>query len=198
MKIYDTLVQGTDEWFKVRLGKLTASTAQAVASNGKGLETLCFEKVAEIISGVQEDGYKNADMERGNEQEKLARSAYEMETGLPVKTVGFIELDERVGCSPDGLVNEDGLVEIKCHNGATLVKLLFSGKIDTKYVWQMQFQMYVTGRQWVDYVGFNENFPNLKIIRVERDEDAIEKIRIGVEQGKETITSILEGVSNAK
>lgn len=193
MKVYDTLVQGSDEWFKVRLGKLTASKAQAVASNGRGLETLCFEKVAEIISGTQESGYTNADMERGNEQETLARSAYEMETGNPVKQVGFVELDERVGCSPDGFVGEDGLVEIKCHKGSQFVKLIFSEKIDTKYVWQMQFQMFVTGRQWVDYVGFNENFPNLKIIRVHRDEDAIAKIVEGIETGKARIEEILEG-----
>lgn len=193
MKVYDTLVQGSDEWFAVRLGKLTASKAQAVASNGKGLETLCFEKVAEIISGTQEDKYTNADMERGNEQENLARSAYEMETGNPVKQVGFVELDERVGCSPDGFVGEDGLVEIKCHKGSQMVKLIFSEKIDTKYVWQMQFQMFVTGRQWVDYVGFNENFPNLKIIRVHRDEDAIAKIVEGIETGKARIEEILEG-----
>ena len=193
MKIYNELVQGTDEWFKVRLGKLTASKSQAIANNGKGLETLCFEKVAEIISGTREDSYKNADMDRGNEQETLARSAYEMETGNQVKTVGFVELDERVGCSPDGLVGDDGLVEIKCHNGSKMVQLLFSNKIDTKYVWQIQFQMYVTGRQYVDYVGFNENFPNLKIIRVIRDEKSIEKIRIGIETGKAKIEEILEG-----
>lgn len=193
MKIYNNLVQGSEDWFKVRLGKFTASQAQAIGSNGKGLETLCFEKVAEILSGTQEEGYKNADMERGNEQEALARSAYEMENGVMVKTVGFVELNEKVGCSPDGLVGDDGLVEIKSHNGATFVKLMYSKKIDTKYVWQMQMQMYVTDRQWVDYVAFNENFPKLITIRVERDESAIEKIRIGIETGVAKIEEILEG-----
>lgn len=193
MKIYNDLVQGSEEWFKVRLGKFTASQAQAIGSNGKGLESLCFEKVAEILSGTQQDTYTNPDMERGNEQEKLARSSYEMETGNPVKVVGFIELDDRVGCSPDGFVNDDGLVEFKCHNNTNFVKLMYSKKIDTKYVWQMQMQMWVTERKWVDYVAFNENFTNLVIIRVERDEDAISKIVEGIETGKATIEKILEG-----
>lgn len=201
MKIYDNLVQGTDEWFKVRLGKFTASKAQSIGAGvkkdgsiGAGLETLCFEKVAEIMSGTSEsEKYSNGDMERGNEQEDLARSAYEMENGVQVKTVGFIELDDRVGCSPDGLVGDDGLVEIKCHNNANFVKLMYSKQIDTKYVWQMQMQMFITERSWVDYVAFNENFPRLIIIRVDRDEDAISKIVQGIELGKQRIEEILEG-----
>ena len=200
MKIYNDLVQGSDEWFAVRLGKLTASKAQQIGNGlsktgkiGAGLETLCFEKVAEILSGTREEGYKNPDMERGNEQETLARSAYELENNADVKTVGFIELDERVGCSPDGLVGDDGLVEIKCHNNLNFTKLLFSKKIETKYIWQMQMQMYIAERKWCDYVAFNENFENLITIRVERDEEAISKIVEGIELGKARINEILEG-----
>lgn len=183
--------QHSPEWFSVRLGKMTASKAQAVGSNGKGLETLCYEKVAEILSGSSDDNYTNSDMERGNEQERLARASYEMETGNRVTEVGFCELDEYVGASPDGLVGDEGLVEFKCQKNAVYVKTLYSQKIDTKYVWQMQMQMLVTDRKWCDFVVFNENFTDLIIIRVERDEEKIEKLRIGIEEGKKKIKEII-------
>lgn len=195
--IVHNIEQGSPEWFEVRLGKLTASTAQAIAKAGKGLETLCFEKAAEIISGTKQEGYVNPDIERGNEQEDLARSAYEMESGCKVETIGFCELDERVGASPDGFVGEDGLVEIKCPTNTNFVRLMYTKTPDPKYYWQMQMQMYVTGRQWVDFVAFNENFPELIVLRIDRDEKKIEKIITGIEQGKQKIAEILEGI-NAK
>lgn len=193
MKIHN-FEQQSPEWFAIRLGKLTASKAQAIGTAGKGLETLCFEKVAEIISGTRQETYTNPDMERGNEQEDLARSSYEMETGNKVESVGFCELDERVGASPDGFVGEDGLVEIKCPTNTNYVRTLYIKTPESKYAWQMQMQMLVTDRKWVDYVVFNENFKDLVIIRVERDEKKIEKLRVGIEKGKANINLILEGL----
>lgn len=196
MKIYEELKQGTPEWLAVRIGKLTASDAQAIASNGKGLETLVFEKVAEIMTGKPKDSYTSTDMERGNELEAMARNAYELETGRLVKQVGFIELDERVGCSPDGMVEEDGLAEIKCKNDSNFVRFIFDNKIDPAHEWQMQYQMWVTGRKWVDYVLFNPNFKNPIIItRVMRDEAKIAKIEIGVESAKKQIAGTLQMVN---
>jgi predicted phage-related endonuclease len=196
MKIYEELKQGTPEWLAVRIGKLTASDAQAIASNGKGLETLVFEKVAEIMTGKPKDSYTSTDMERGNELEAMARNAYELETGRLVKQVGFIELDERVGCSPDGMVEEDGLAEIKCKNDSNFVRFIFDNKIDPAHEWQMQYQMWVTGRKWVDYVLFNPNFKNPIIItRVLRDEAKIAKIEIGVESAKKQIAGTLQMVN---
>lgn len=196
MKIYEELKQGTPEWLAVRIGKLTASDAQAIASNGKGLETLVFEKVAEIMTGKPKDSYTSTDMERGNELEAMARNAYELETGRLVKQVGFIEQDERVGCSPDGMVEEDGLAEIKCKNDSNFVRFIFDNKIDPAHEWQMQYQMWVTGRKWVDYVLFNPNFKNPIIItRVMRDEAKIAKIEIGVESAKKQIAGTLQMVN---
>ena len=148
---------------------------------------------AEIISGKREDTYINPDMERGNEQEDLARSSYEMETGNSVKQVGFCEMNESVGASPDGLVGDDGLVEIKCPKAANFVKLLYTKKIETKYLWQMQMQMLVTDRKWVDFVAQHENFNDLIIIRVERDEAKILKIVDGLLKGAERMKEIFEG-----
>lgn len=193
MKII-TCVQGSEEWLKVRLGKFGGTDAQAVATAGKGLETLCFEKVGEIITGRLKDTYKNADMERGNELEAQARFAYEMKTGQTVTQVGYIELNEFVGVSPDGLVGEEGLCEIKAPTDANFIKFLYERKPDTKYIWQMQHQMYVTDRKWCDFVIFNDNLNKVEITRVNRDEAKIEKIRIGLEQGIAKVKEILERI----
>ena len=193
MKIHN-FKQQSPEWFESRLGKLTASSAQAISANGKGLETLCYEKAAEILSGAGEETYTNKDMERGNEQEKLARASYEMQTGREVQVVGFVEADKHTGASPDGLVGDDGMIEIKCQRAGVYVKTLYTKKIDSKHVWQMQMQMLVAERKWVDFTVFNENFEDVIIIRVERDEAKIEKIKVGIEAGKARIAEILKGV----
>ncbi len=184
--------QGSPEWLKCRLGKLTASDSQAIATAGKGLETLCIEKVAQRLTGKAEEGFKSPAMQNGNDLEAEARNAYELETGNIVKQVGFCELDEDVGASPDGLIGNDGLVEIKCKTDTVFVKELLSDEIDTAHVWQMQFQLWVTDRKWCDYAVYNPNFPKSLIIkRVERDEVAIAKIKAGVETGKALIKSYL-------
>lgn len=205
MKIYDKIEQGTEEWFALKLGKFSASKAQALGQPMKvnkktgvesipaGLETLCFEKAAEMMSGTREEGFTSADMERGIEQEEFARGSYELKKEVQVETVGFIELDDMVGASPDGMVEEDGLVEFKCQKNTKFIRTLYDRKIESKYVWQMQMQMYVADRKWVDFVVYNENFDEPIIIRVERDEEKIEKIKAGIEMGKVRVKEILEG-----
>lgn len=195
MKILD-IEQGTPEWFEVRLGKLTASSAQAIAANGAGLKTLVFEKVAERLTGKIKEQYTNGDIERGEEWERLARDVYELKTGKKVTQVGFVELSEFVGCSPDGLVEDDGLIEIKCKNDANFVRFMFDKKIDPAHFWQMQMQMFITDRKWCDYMVYNENFNDAGIIvRVERDEKAIDKIKSGLDSGVKMITEILDKVN---
>lgn len=194
MKIHN-FEQGTDEWIKVRLGKFTATTGQAVATAGSGLDTVCFEKVAEIVAGVpSKEEYTNENIERGRELEEIARADYELENSVEVQTVGFCELDEYVGCSPDGLVGEDGLIEIKCQDNKNYIKTKYLGKPDSKYMWQMQFQMYVTGRKWCDFVVFNENFEKAITIRIDRDEAKIKKIEIGLEIGINKIKNIMDKI----
>jgi exodeoxyribonuclease (lambda-induced) len=187
--------QGTEEWFKIRLGKLTGSNAQAIASNGKGLETLVFEKVAEIMTGKMKAQYTNEDIQRGNELEYMARNSYELETGNLVKKVGFCELDEMSGCSPDGLIGDDGIMEIKCKSDATFARFLYEQKVESAHNWQMQFNLFVTEREYCDYVVFNENFPKTTvIIKVPRNESEIAKLKAGLMMGKAQIKSILEKI----
>lgn len=192
MKIIN-VQQGTQEWLEHRLGKFTASQAQAIATAGKGLDTLVYDKVAELLTNKKPEVYTNEDMERGNQLEDMARSAYELNTSNDVVQVGFIELNDRVGCSPDGLVGDDGLVEIKCPKDRVYVEYMHTKKIYTKYMWQMQFQLYVTGRDWCDYVVYNKNFDTSTIIaRVEKDQEAQQKIISGLHKGIKKLETILK------
>lgn len=184
MKLHN-LKQGTPEWFEVRKGKLTASNAQAIATGGKGLETLVYEILAEKYSSAEPINYTNADMERGHKLEEQARQMYELENGLKIIQVGFAELDEFTGASPDGLIGEDGLIEIKCKKDSVYIRALIEGGIDSKYEWQMQMQMLVTDRKWVDFVDYNPNFTkSMNITRIVADPKKQEKLREGIEKGK--------------
>jgi len=194
MKIH-TFEQRTPEWFEVRLGKFTGSDAQVIATNGKGLDTLVFEKVAERMTRVVKEGYTNSDMERGIALEDEARTAYELETGKTVTQCGFIEHNEYVGVSPDGLAGVSGLIEIKCPNDVTFVRYLYDQKIDPKYYAQMQMQMWVADREWCDYVVYNPNFENpIRIARVTIDQAFLDKLIAGVENGISKINKIMENL----
>ncbi len=182
--------QGSLEWLQLRLGRFGSTDAQAVATNGAGLETLCYKKAGEKLAGSFEDVYTNPDMERGNELENSARSAYEMSTGNIVKQVGYIEINEFVGGSPDGLVGDDGLIEIKCQKPSVFLRTRHTKKINTKYEWQMQHLMFITERKWCDFVVYNQHFEDLVIIRVYRDEEKIQKIKAGLEAGSQKIKEI--------
>jgi len=125
----------------------------------------------------------------------MARNSYELETGTVVKRVGFVEKSDRVGCSPDGLIGEDGLQEIKCLNDANFVKFMVNKDIDPSHEWQMQMQMLVCERKYCDYVIFNPNFPKSVIItKIMRDESKIERLRIGLESAQEKLDEILSKV----
>ena len=188
--IIHNIEQGSDAWFEVRKLKLTASKATAISANGAGLKTLVNELILNMF--IDKETYTNANMERGNELEPIARSKYEFEYGDEVLEVGFIEHTEHSGYSPDGLVGDDGLIEIKARNNAIHLELLRTKKIDTGTVWQMQMGMLVTGRRWCDFISYNPNFKNsMLVIRVERDETAISKIEKGILEGTRMIKELL-------
>lgn len=195
MRVY-TFKQNTPEWYAVRLGKLTASKAQAIGNLSKGLETLCWEKAAEILTGQLPEQVESEDIKRGHELEDEARTMYTLETGNVVEQVGFVEYSEYAGASPDGLVGADGLIEIKCKNAVNHLKMLAERRPDSQYMWQMQMQMLVTGRKWCDFVSYNKDFgdKSLIIVRVEADEHLQEKLKQGIEQGTKRIKEILSEV----
>jgi len=172
--------QRTEEWFAQRLGKVTASkVADLMAKTKSGYSTsrdnYMAQLVVERITNTKAESFSNAAMDWGTTQEPFARAAYEAATGFMVEEVGFVPHPtiEMAGASPDGLVEHDGLVEIKCPNTATMIDTLLTGKVPQKYFIQMQMQMACTQRAWCDYVVFDPRMPakaQLFIKRVPRDD----------------------------
>ena len=171
--------QGSQEWFTIRIGKVTASrVADVIAKTKTGYsasrDNYMAQLVCERLTGQKGESFTNAAMQHGTETEPLARAAYEALHDVLVDEVGFVPHPtiEMAGASPDGLVGDDGLIEIKCPNTATHIETLLSQSVPGKYNTQMQFQMACTGRQWCDFVSFDNRLPEelqLFVKRVPRD-----------------------------
>jgi len=178
MKIIDC-VQGSPEWFAARCGVPTASNFdKLVCLDGKQSKQrtkYMYQLAGETITGIQEEGYQNANMLRGKEMEAEARQLYQLISGLEVQEVGFC-LAEGYGASPDGIVAEKGLLELKCPILATHVGYLLSNSLPSEYFQQVQGQLLVTGREWVDFFSY---YPGIKpmITRVVRDEKFLEILK---------------------
>jgi len=181
--------QRTEEWHAARLGKVTASRiADVVAKTktGYGASRAAYmaQLICERLTGQRTEGFTNAAMQWGTDTEPRARAAYELHTGRAVVEVGFIQLDVlAAGASPDGLVGDDGLVEIKCPATATHIDYLLSQSVPGKYGLQMQWQMFCTDRKWCDFVSFDPRLPadlEIWIKRVDRDEALIADLCIEV------------------
>ena len=179
--------QGTDEWFAIRCGKVTASRVAdviATTKSGYSASRANYEAqlICEILTGKPAESFTNAAMQWGTETEPLARAQYELKTGNMVNQVGFVvhPMIEQAGASPDGLIGEDGCIEIKCPNTSTHLDTLLSQKVPSKYITQMTWQMVCTGRKWCDFVSYDPRLPEnlqLYIERIELDEDYAKKLQ---------------------
>ena len=176
MQIIKNIEQGTDEWLKLRLGVATASNFDKIITTaGKESESLkkyALQLATELMLEIPEPTFKNDIMARGNELEALAREAYQEETFNVVEQITMFKSDcSNFGYSPDGLVGNDGLVEIKCPLATTHFKYLIDNKIPSEYWQQVQGGLWVSQRKWIDFISFNSYFKEKKlfIIRVERD-----------------------------
>ena len=191
--------QGSAEWLADRCGMVTASRFADVLAKGQGKTRASYMRqvVAERLTGKPTESYKNAHMERGTEQEPHARMAYEAKTGNVVEEVGFIG-ELFYGCSPDGLIDLDGGAEIKSVIPTVQLDTILSGKCPTGHIAQIQGCMWVTGRQWWDFVSFSPDMPephNLYIYRVMRDEPYIATLALEVAQFIRDCDSMIEGLS---
>ena len=187
--ILETATQRDDDWYAARCGKATASrfkdvmarkkpTAEQAKKNLPGDPTADRQKyltelIVERLTGQPVPSYENAAMRWGTEQEATARAAYERRTGVAVEETGFVAHDTMMaGCSPDGLVDWDGLIEIKCpYNSAVHIDTLLNG-MPAEHAAQVQGQMWITGRQWCDFVSFDPRMPaelQLHVQRINRD-----------------------------
>ena len=191
--------QGTDAWQDVRLGKLTASDFHTLMGKSSTKKTILLKKAAERITGVKSDAcnFSNIHTERGHALENEARALYSVHNMVDVKEVGFVELNETVGCSPDGLVAEDGGVEIKCKDNHTHLYAATNNYIEPAHRTQCQFNMYVCGRSWWDYVLYNPNFSKpLFITRLARDDEYINEIQKYITECNEKIQSHIEAFTS--
>lgn len=184
--------QGTDGWLGERCGKVTASKiadvmARTKTGPGAARKNYMADLLTERLTGLPKQYFTNAAMEWGTETEPQARAMYVFHTGKSVIETGFVPHPtiEKTGASPDGLVGDDGLIEIKCPNTSTHIETLRGGKIDRRYLLQMHWQMICTEREWCDFASFDPRLPEpmqLHVQRVDLDAELAEEITAAVTQ----------------
>ena len=177
--IESTAEQGSAEWLAARLGVVTASNFAKVISKGVGRRAYMLQLAAERLSGLSQPFFRNTAMEWGTEHEQEARECYELFSDNTVIEKGLIYLDDskQIGASPDGLIGENGGIEIKCPNSTTHIEWVLSGKLPSKHKAQVQGCMWVTGRDWWDFATYDPRVNNsLFIVRVTRDDEYVSKL----------------------
>jgi len=200
--------QRTEEWFAARLGKVTASkVADVIAKTKTGYsasrENYMAQLICERMTGQKAESFTNSAMEWGTETEPLARAAYEAHANVLVNEVGIIDHPFLPMCaaSPDGLISDDGMLEIKCPNTSTHFDTLLKAAVPSKYIPQMQWQMACANRLWVDFVSYDPRAPEglqLFVKRVERDDAMIKELEAEVHKFLEEMETRIEKLNNLK
>jgi putative phage-type endonuclease len=198
--------QRSVEWFQARLGKVTASRVADVLAKIKSGESASrrnykIQLVSERLTGERQETYINQAMQDGIDREFYARERYVQQFG-EVEEVGFIKHPTlEAGASPDGMVGEDGILEIKCPMGSTHTETLMTQDIPSKYIPQVQFQLLVTGRKWCDFVSYNPMFPeNLQLFvkRVEADHDYQQELEDEVKKFLDEVDDVINKLKEIK
>jgi len=196
LKIFDC-EQGSDEWFAIKRGKVSASHFSEVLNKATGRKTYMFRLLGEKLSGESYEAYSNKTIERGTEVESQARVYYGALYGK-VKQIGFAQLNDYVGCSPDGLVGDDGLIEIKCPYPSTHIQYIIKDTLPPAYKAQVQGNLWVTGRAWCDFISFD---PRVEIkpfwkTRVDRDEKYINVLSLAIDTFVEEMKKLENQIVN--
>lgn len=187
--------QGTPEWFECRKGIPTASMFSAILAKGQGKtrRTYMMKLLGERITGELQDSFSNAHMERGKEMEEEARLAYAFMKEVEPVQVGFIRNKEK-GCSPDSLIDENGLLEIKTKLPHLQLEVLLADEMPSEHKAQVQGQLWIAEREWCDFVSFWPKTP-IFIKRVYRDEKYIKTLSDEVEKFLNELTDLEVSVS---
>lgn len=205
-----TLVQApqrSEQWFAARLGRATASRfndVMAKTKTGYGAQRKNYmaELTSERLTGTQNDNFTSTAMQWGIDHEDTARLEYELETGNDVEETSFWQHDSLMaGASPDGLIGEDGLLEIKCPNTATHIETLQTKKLPRQYYWQVMGQMWIMGRKWCDFMSYDPRMPENAqkiIIRVGYDEDKANELEAEVTTFLDEVDKQVEFVKSYK
>lgn len=195
--------QGSAEWYAQRLGKLTASrmadVLATVKSGGAAASRTNYlaQLVCERLTGKVADAYESPEMRRGKELEPFARAAYESKSIYFVVPAEFVTHPELIdlGASPDGLVDDDGLVEIKCLNAANHIEVLRSG-VPSKYRAQIQTQLLVTGRKWCDFCAFHPDFPEIMQTAIYRVPVDVEYQKVLLDEARKFLNEVDAAVAS--
>lgn len=198
--IITSIIQGSPEWHAARCGVVTASNFKAVLTGGSGKtrRTYMYKLMGEITTGrVAPPSFESQAMQRGNDLEPEARDSYQDHTGHTVQEVGIAYLDQhkRVAASPDGLIGDEGGLEIKCPLPHTHEKYLVDRRIPKIYMPQVQGNLWVTGRKWWDFLSFAPEFPegrHIMLHRVHRDEAYIDRLSSEVLRFVEELDILVE------
>jgi putative phage-type endonuclease len=185
VEIIKDIQQGSEEWHAMRLGFITASRFKDVIAGGQGKvrKAYMYQLAAEALTGEREESFSNQYMEWGTATEPQARSMYEFDTGNTVDAVAFVKWNDtnKIGISPDGLIGDDGGIEIKCPKTTTQIETYLSGKMPTSHKAQVQGSLWVTGREWWDFVSFDPRIDGAASFfceRIQRDEEYIENLEV--------------------
>jgi len=189
--------QRSPEWFQARLGRVTSSHFDEVLSKGSGRKTYIMKLLAERMTGQPLETFSAKWMEEGTETEPQAREYYAQLNDQKVVQVGLIQLGDDIGASPDGLVNDDGLIEIKCPFPSTHLGYILKNELPSEYKAQVQGGLWVSGRHWTDFISFDPRVKSRPFwsIRVERDDRYIKELKTAVEQFAEELRTLTEKVS---
>ena len=199
MKIL-TCEQGSQEWFDARLGSIGGSSISSVVAGGQGKtrKSLLYRLAGEILSGQKYESYSNSHMDRGTDQEHDARLEYQMITGNKVEQVGLVKISDHKHESPDGLVNPDGKIEIKCVIPSVQVETILSDRVPATYRKQVQWGLFICERAWCDFVSFSPLVFDrpIWIKRVYRDEKLIKELDEGADKFIDELLKIVEKIRN--
>lgn len=190
--------QGSPAWYVCRLGLPTASEFKTVLAQGRGgaesetRRTYLYKLVGEILTGEPMWNYTNEHFERGKQMEEEARDLYTFLTDAELTRVGFIK-NHGAGCSPDSLIGKNGMLEVKTKLAHLQVEALLDGVLPPEHKAQVQGQLWIAEREWVDFVSYWPKLPLLKV-RVHRDEPYIERLAKEVERFKDELQTLLARV----
>ena len=204
MQIIKDIEQGSQEWLSLRLGIATTSNFNKITtSTGKEssqLKQYAFDLASDYFLTEPESTFKSEAMQRGNDLEAEAKNYYSLLTDTEVEEVTFIKKDQ-IGYSPDGLISSNGLIEIKCPLKKNHLKYLIDNKLPTDYVAQVQGGLYISGREYCDFISYHPLFQEDKkmlIVRVERDEEFINKLATLLEKTIELKQEFINKINNAQ
>ena len=192
-KIIDC-IQGTETWFAARRGIPTASCFSQILAKGEGKtrRSYLYKLAAEIVTGEVTEGYRNADMDRGHAMEDDARRLYAFMADVDPKLVGFIRNGD-TGCSPDSLIGDDGVLEIKTQRADLLIATIFADVFPSEHVAQTQGALWITEREWIDVAIFWPKMP-LFVKRARRDVRYIAALSIAVRDFNTELAETVERI----